>query len=67
MQITLNNRTEVIDFDELSLNQLINYKNYTFKLLVTKVNHQLVKRDERDKVMIKNGDHVEVLHLISGG
>lgn len=67
MQITLNNRTELIDFDELSLNQLIVYKNFTFKFLVTKVNHQLVKKDERDQVFVKDGDHVEVLHLISGG
>ena len=67
MKITLNNRKETIDADILTVQELIKKKNFTFRLLVTKVNGKLVKRDERDKVKIKDGDNVAVIHLISGG
>ncbi|MCD4788802.1 MAG: sulfur carrier protein ThiS [Bacteroidales bacterium] len=67
MKITLNNRKETIDADILTVQELIKKKNFTFRLLVTKVNGKLVKRDERDRVKIKDGDNVAVIHLISGG
>ncbi len=67
MRITINNTSEQIERDQLTVNELIRYKNYTFKLLVTKVNGQLVKTHERDDVLVREGDDVQILHLISGG
>jgi thiamine biosynthesis protein ThiS len=67
MEIILNNNRENIPGENISVAELIRIKNYTFKLLVTKVNGQLVKKEDRDKVIIKEGDDVMVLHLISGG
>ena len=67
MRITLNNRQEIIDAQKLTVQKLIDKKNFTFRLLVTKVNGKLVKRDERDKVEIKDGDNVAVIHMITGG
>lgn len=67
MEITLNNRKELIDSEAISLAELIEYKNFSFKLLVTKVNGRLIKKDERDDVMISPGDEVQILHMISGG
>jgi len=67
MEITLNNTKEVIQEENITVAELIRIKNFTFKLLVTKVNGKLVKKDERDKVTINEGDDVIVMHLISGG
>lgn len=67
MKITLNNREENIDHEQMTVQELINYKNFTFKLLVTKVNGTLVKKDKRDTAIIRDGDNVTVLHLVSGG
>lgn len=67
MEITLNNTKEIILEENITVADLIRIKNFTFRLLVTKVNSQLVKKDERDKVFIKAGDDVTVMHLISGG
>jgi thiamine biosynthesis protein ThiS len=67
MEITLNNHKEIIAEDNITMADLIRIKNFTFKLLVTKVNGQLVKKEDRDKVYVKEGDDVMVLHLISGG
>lgn len=67
MKITLNNRKEIIEAEAMTMNELIRYKNFTFKFLVTKLNGQLVKTADRDQAIVRNGDKIEVLHLITGG
>ena len=67
MEILLNNRKESIDKDEISLAELIQIKNFTFKLLVTKINGALVRKDERAEAPVRDGDEVNILHMISGG
>lgn len=67
MQIILNNRPETFEEDMLTFDELIKKKNYTFKLLVTKLNGNLVKKEARAITHIRDGDNALVLHLISGG
>lgn len=67
MQITLNNRPESFDKESLTLIELIEVKKFTFKLLVTKVNGNLIKKNDRENAIIRDGDKVDVIHLISGG
>lgn len=67
MKIILNHREETFDAETLTVADIIRLKKFTFRMLVTKVNGQVVKVDERDKVYVKDGDNVEVIHLISGG
>ncbi len=38
MDIILNNRNENIDANAMSISELLKYKNYTFKMMVVKVN-----------------------------
>ena len=67
MKIILNNKEEVFDADTLSINELLKVKNFTFKMLVIKVNGQLIKKPDFDTAFVNDGDDVMVLHLISGG
>ena len=69
MKITLNNNIEIIETTEssLSINQLLQIKKYSFKNLVVKINNELVKRDSYDNAKFKDGDKVDVIHMISGG
>jgi thiamine biosynthesis protein ThiS len=67
MKITLNNRPEEFDANRLTFEELITRKNFTFKLLVTRLNGELVKKEDRPSTIIKEGDDVVVMHLISGG
>ena len=67
MKITLNNRPEELPAEDISVQELITLKNFTFKLLVTKVNGKLIKKDEREMARISDGDKVDIIHLISGG
>jgi len=67
MKITLNNREEIIDVNELTISELLKIKNYTFHLMITKVNGKLFKKADREKAIIHDGDNVAVIHMISGG
>lgn len=67
MKIVLNNRSEIFEADTLSISEIIEQKNFTFKLLVTKINGKLVKKEDRGTAFVIDGDNVLILHLISGG
>lgn len=67
MKITLNNREETFKQSTLTVDELLKEKNFTFKLLVIKVNSKLVRKEDYKTFKIKDGDNVAVIHLISGG
>lgn len=67
MKIILNNKEEILDAEQLTVNELLKVKNYTFKMLVIKVNSQIIRKTEYNSALIHDGDDVMVLHLISGG
>lgn len=67
MKITLNNNPEEISAENITVSALLKFKNFTFKMLIVKINGTLVKKTEYDMATIIDGDDVMVLHLISGG
>jgi sulfur carrier protein len=67
MKIQLNNNPETIPGDKITITELLKHKNFTFKMLIVKINGKLLKKTEYDIAEIKDGDDVMVLHLISGG
>jgi thiamine biosynthesis protein ThiS len=67
MNILLNNNREILDYEIISIADLLKVKSFSFRMLVIKVNGNLIKKDEYETTMIKDGDEVVVLHLISGG
>jgi len=69
MEIILNNLPEHIDTSKaaITVNELLAIKRFTFKMLIVKVNGRLVRKDEYSTATIKDGDDVQVIHLISGG
>jgi len=67
MNIILNNREEVFEKDLMNITELLQAKNYTFKIITIKVNGTFIKKDEYDTTYIKEGDNVAAIHLITGG
>ncbi len=67
MKILLNNNPEEIPGDSISVNALLKFKNFTFKMLIIKINGSLVKKSDYESALVRDGDDVHVLHLISGG
>lgn len=68
MKIRLNNREEHLEgYEQMTVQELLDHKNFTFKFLVVKINGVAVKPNDYAHTMIHDGDEVLVLHLISGG
>lgn len=69
MKITLNNTQEIIETLEvlLTIDQLLQIKKYSFKNLIVKINGEFIKRDGYKEAVFKDGDKVDVIHMISGG
>jgi len=67
MRITLNNNLESFIEDKLTINDILERKNFTFKMLVIKLNGALVKKTDYKVTSVQDGDELSVLHLISGG
>ncbi len=51
----------------MTVRDILTAKNYTFRMLVTKINGELVKRSDYDTATVPDGADVKVIHLISGG
>jgi len=57
-----------IEWEEgLTITALLTKMNYTFKMLVIKLNGSLIKKDQYESTYIPTGADVAVIHLISGG
>ena len=67
MNISLNNRPESFEQDKLTISEILKHKNYTFKMMVVKINGQLIKKDRYQTAEVTDGDDVLILHMISGG
>ncbi len=67
MKIILNNNNEELKGNEMNIQQLLDVKKFTFKMLIIKINGSIVKREDYESTFIKDGDKVDVIHLISGG
>jgi len=68
MKIQLNNRDEIFaEPEEMNVTQLLKAKNFSFPMIIIKINGKLIKKENYSESMIKNGDEVTALHLISGG
>lgn len=68
MEILLNNRPDYIDgFKQLTIKELLSIKNYTYKMLIVRVNDKTIKSEDYEKTYIKEGDKVAVIHLMTGG
>ena len=67
MKIMLNNRAEIIEGDVFSISQIMVIKSFKFRMLVVRLNDRLIKKDEYETTIVKDGDDLKIIHLVSGG
>ena len=67
MKIILNNREEVFDRNEMTVNELLQIKNFSFKIITVKLNNIFIKKELYDTTIIKDGDIVAAIHMLTGG
>ncbi|MDP8268720.1 MAG: sulfur carrier protein ThiS [Candidatus Tenebribacter davisii] len=53
--------------EDMNIDLILKRKNYTFKMLVVKVDGKLIKKTEYSKTYVQPDADVKVIHLISGG
>ena len=67
MKITLNNRPEEFAGEEISVTEMLEIKKFTYRMRLVRINGKLIKKEEYDRTIIKDGDDVQMLYLMSGG
>lgn len=68
MTKTININGNTVDWQEnMSVRDALKLMNYTFPMLVIKLNGKLVPKAEYDSTTIPAGAELMVVHLISGG
>jgi len=67
MKITLNNRSEDFKGQELTVSEIMELKSFKFKMLVVRLNDQLINKEDYATTFVKEGDDLKIIHLVSGG
>lgn len=67
MKITLNNRPEEFEGNELTVSAIMEAKSFAFKMLVIRLNDQLIKKEAYNTTIVREGDDLKIIHLVSGG
>ncbi len=58
----------VVEWEEgMTVRRVLHKMNYTFRMLVIRVNGKLVKKEDWDHTLVPPEAEVSVYHLISGG
>ena len=65
-KITVNN--QIIDWQKnMTVEKILKKMNYTFKMIIVRVNGELVKKEDYGKKIFPNNANVMVIHLLAGG
>ncbi|MCJ7821136.1 MAG: sulfur carrier protein ThiS [Bacteroidales bacterium] len=67
MEIRLNNEPVTLKEETITLSRLLEVTKYSFRLRIVKVNGRLINRDDYDTEIVRDGDDVQVVYLMSGG
>ncbi|MDN5301419.1 MAG: sulfur carrier protein [Thermoanaerobacteraceae bacterium] len=59
---------EDMEYQEgMTVEDILQKKKYTFRMITVIVNGRVVPKDQYSSYRIKDGDNVDVVHIMSGG
>lgn len=68
MKFVLNNEAfEIPHMSEITVTKLLEYKQWSYPLIIVKINGKLITRDTWQTTTIHEEDTVDAIHLVSGG
>jgi sulfur carrier protein len=67
MKILLNNREEVFENERMSVAEMLEIKRFTYKMRLVRINGSFVPKENYETEIIRDGDNVQMLYLMSGG
>lgn len=53
--------------DNMTITRVLQVMNYIFRMLIVRINGELVQKKDYPTTVVPEGANVEVIHLISGG
>lgn len=66
MKIKINGKEKQFD-DGLTVKQLLDYFNISVDKVVVEVNGDIIQKENFQKVLLKDGDKVELVQFVGGG
>ena len=66
MTVTINGEVKQLE-SEVTLDRLLELFSLPSKRVAVELNREVVRRGDWGKIMIKNDDNIEVVHLVGGG
>ena len=68
MRKTIEVNKETVEWEEsMTVDRILEIMKYSFKMIVVKVNGELIKKENYTSKIIPEGADVQVIHLIAGG
>jgi len=67
VEILLNNRKEEFGNEAISVSEMLSVKKFSFRMRIIKINGVLISKEKYDSTIIRDGDNVQMLYLMSGG
>lgn len=68
MSRTITVNDNIIQWHEgMTVSDVLKAMNYSFKLLIVKINDNMIKREDFPTTEVPAGADVKVIHLMSGG
>jgi thiamine biosynthesis protein ThiS len=65
--VTVNGKHK-LDWDQdLTISRMLKEMEFTYKLLIVKINDKVIKKNKYDTFRIPAGADVRVIHMMSGG
>ena len=53
--------------DSVTVNGLVQHLSLVPERLAIELNHRVVRRADWQEIILKEGDHVEIVHFVGGG
>ncbi len=63
----LNNREEFFKTENITVNEMLDLKKFSFRMRIIKVNGKFIPKEKYETTVIQNGDNVQMIYLMSGG
>ncbi|MCX7023133.1 MAG: sulfur carrier protein ThiS [Spirochaetes bacterium] len=67
MTISVNGESESYPEDGMTVSDLLRKKRYSFPLIIIRIDGVLVARARYDDTAVRDGNSVDLYHLVSGG
>lgn len=67
MRLIINNRDTDLAGSQLTVRQMLQQMKFTFPMIFVRVNGEVIRKDQYDSFVIRDGDRVDAIHLMGGG